>query len=147
MPRYVSREGVWYPAKEKIGLTNLSGKTKTVDGKKVEPKEPYIYEGPDRASLFELFQAKVETFGQNFRNNPEFLQAVRNQGFQSVDDYLKSIGYDEKKVQEEFEKKASIVHKDELPKRVKMVETLGGGVDTTGSGKDRYGGFGPQPKD
>lgn len=147
MPRYVSNKGVWFPAKERIALKNLSGKTKVVDGKEIEPGDDYIYEGPDRAALFELFKEGVETFGQDFRKNPEFLQGVRNQGFPSVEEFLKFIGYDEKKAEEEFEKKASKVHKDEIPKRVEMVRTLGGGTDTSGGGQDRYGGFGPQPKD
>lgn len=147
MPKYVSKEGVWYPAKERIALKNLSGKTKIVDGKEIQPGDDYIYEGADRAALFELFKAGVETFGQDFRKNPEFLQAVRNQGFQNVDEFLKAMGYDEKKALEEFEKKASVIHKDELPEKVKMVQILGGGQDTSGGGQDRYGGFGPQPKD
>lgn len=146
-PRYVSKEGTWHSAKEKIGLKNLSGETKVVDGKEVKHGEPYIYEGADRASLFEFYKAGVETFGQDFRKNPEFLQAIRTQGFGSVDEYLKYIGYDKEKVEKEFEEKASVVHKDELPKKVKAIETLGGGVDTSGGGQDRYGGFGPQPKD
>ena len=147
MPKYISKEGEWYPAKERIALKNLSGKVKMVDGKEVQPDDDYIYEGADRAALFELFKEGVEKFGQNFRSNPDFLQAVRNQGFQNVEEYLKAMGYDEKKSLEEFEKKASVVHKDELPKKVKMIETLGGGQDTSGGGQDRYGGFGSQPKD
>jgi len=146
MPRFISKEGVWYPAKERIALKNLSGKVKKVDGEEVRPGEEYIYKGPDRAALFELFKAKVETFGQDFRKDPDFLQAVRNQNFKDVDSYLEFIGYDKEKIEKEFQEKASQVHKDELPKRVKAIETLGGGVDTTGSGKDRYGGFGPQPE-
>lgn len=147
MPKYHSKAGVWHPAKEKVGLTNLSGKVKVVNDKEVQPGEPYVYEGPDRAALFELFLAKVETFGQDFRKNPEFLQAIRNQGFNNVDEYLKFVGYDEKMVEEEFQKKASVVNKHELPERVKSIETLGGGGDTTGTAKPRYGGFGEQPKD
>lgn len=147
MPKYYSKEGVWHPEKERIALKNLSGKVKIVDGKEVQPGEDYIYEGEDRAALFELFKVKVTTFGQDFRKNPEFLQAMRNQGFQTVDEYLKFIGYDKEKVEKDFKEKASVVNKDELPKKVKMVETLGGGIDTSGEAKPKYGGFGPQPKD
>jgi len=147
MPKFVSKEGAWYPAKERIALKNLSGKVKVVDEKEIQPGDDYIYEGGDRAALFELFKANVDHLGENFRRNPEFLQAMRNQGFNTVDDYLKAFGYDEKKVEEEFAAKASKVHKDELPKRVEAIKVLGGGKDTTGGGQDRYGGFGPQPKD
>lgn len=147
MSKWVSKEGEWYPAKERIALKNLSGKVKIIDGKEIQPGEDYIYEGGDRAALFELFKANVEKIGTNFRSNPEFLQAMRNQGFNSVDEYLKAIGYDEKKSEEDFNKKAKKVHKDEIPKRVEAIKVLGGGQDTAGGDQDRYGGFGPQPKD
>ena len=146
MPQYVSHEGIWHPAKEKVGLINKSGKTKEIDGKEVKDGDPYIYEGPDRAALFELFKQKVETLGTSFRNNPEFLTAIRNQGFQSVDDYLESIGYDENKALAEFEEKASVVQKHELPEKVAGVKVLGGGKDFAAQGEDVYGGFG-KPKD
>jgi len=147
MPQFISKDGVWHPATERVALRNLSGKVREVDGEKVQPGDEYIYKGPDRAALFELFQQKVENFGQDFRTNPEFLQAIRNQGFTSVDEYLKLIGYNAEKVEADFKKKASIVHKDELPKRVKSIEVLGGGQDTAGDAKTRYGGFGEPPKD
>jgi len=145
MPRWVSDRGTWYPAKERIALKNLSGKVKLVDGKEVQPGDDYIYEGPDRSALFELFDLKVETLGQDFRKNPEFLQAVRNQGFQDVSKFLEAYGYDDEKVKKEFEEKYSATHKDEIPKRVKAIETMGGGVDTAGVSKAKLGGFGPQP--
>ena len=65
----------------------------------------------------------------------------------NVEEYLTFIGYDKEKVEKEFEEKASKVHKDEIPERVKMIETPGGGIDTAGGNKPRYGGFGPIPKD
>lgn len=147
MSKYVSKEGEWYPAKERIALKNLSGKVKVVDGKEIQPGDDYIYEGGDRAALFELFQDNVDHLGTNFRNNPEFLQAMRNQGFNTVEEYLKASGYDEKKSEKEFAEKAEVVNKDSLPERVAAIKVLGGGKDTTGSGQDKYGGFGPQPKD
>ena len=149
-PRYVSHEGVWHPQKERVALKNLSGKEKVVDGEKIANGEEYIYKGADRAALFELFKEKVETFGQDFRKNTEFLQAVRNMGFSGkggVDEYLEFVGYDKERIDKEFKDKASVVNKNELPKRVKMIETLGGGRDTAGEAPPKYGGFGDQPKD
>ncbi|KKK95047.1 hypothetical protein LCGC14_2676740 [marine sediment metagenome] len=146
MPRYISHKGVCHPAKERIALKNLSGKVIQVDGKDVQPGDDYIYEGPDRAALFELYKAGEETFGQDFRKDPEFLKSVRAQGFNDVADYLKSMGYDEEKDNKEFNEKASVVHKREMPKRVAAIKTLGGGIDTSGEGQDRLGGFGPQPR-
>ena len=146
MPRFISKNGIWHPAKERIALKNLSGKVKIVDGKEVEPGDDYIYEGPDRASLFVLFKEKVETLGQDFRKNPEFLQAMRNQGFNNVEEYLELVGYDEKKIEEDFKKNAAVVNRGSIAKRVASVKTMGGGVDTAGTGKDKLGGFGPQPE-
>ena len=149
MPRFVSKDGVWHPQKERIALKNLSGKTKVIDGETVNNGEEYIYKGADRAALYELFKENVKTFGQDFRKNTEFLQGIRNQGFTGktgVDEYLEFIGYDEKKIEADFKKKASEITTHELPKKVKALETLGGGMDTAGGAKPRYGGFGDQPQ-
>lgn len=145
-PNYVSKEGVFFPAKEKVGLINRSGKTITVEGKEVKDGEPYIYEGVDRAALYELYLQGTETMGQNFRQNPEFLANVRNQGFSNVDEYLKAIGYEENMTEEEFEKKISRVNKHELPKKVAAVKVLGGGKDFAAQGEDKYGSF-DKPKE
>lgn len=146
MPHYISSKGLWFPAKERVALKNLSGKPKEVDGEVVQPGEEYIYKGPDRAALFDLWKEGVDTFGQDFRKNPEFLQGIRNQGFQNVEDFLKFVGYDEKADEEKFKEKAAKITKHELPKKVKAIEVLGGGQNTAGDG-DRYGGFGDVPKD
>ena len=141
MARFVSDEGVWSPSKEKVGLQNNSGKTITVNGKQILHGEPFIYEGPDRGALIELEDQGVTSFGESFRKHPEFLQAVRNQGFNNTDEYLKHLGYDEAKAKKEIEKTSTkITSQDELTKRTKMVETMGGG------GKDYPGGFGEIPK-
>ena len=145
MPRWISKGGEWFPAKEKVGLTNLSGKTKKVDGKDVAPGEPYVYEGADRASLFALYEEKVDKLGRNFRNDPDFISRVRQMGFETIDKYLEMIGYDQAKVEADFKKKASVVTKHELPKKVEAIKKLGGGQDTAGNGDDVYGGFGPPP--
>ena len=139
MPRYISKDGEWYPAKEKVSLIDHVG----TDGR--APGEPYIYEGPDRAALFELFRAGVEKFGINFMHDPELKHRVQSLGFKSVKAYAKAVGYDPEKAKEEFEKKAAVVSKHELPKKVEAIRKLGGGVDTSGGGQDRYGGFGPRP--
>jgi hypothetical protein len=146
MPNYVSLDGEWYPAKEKVSLKNITDEPKKIvklDGTEeiVQPGDPYIYEGPDRAALFELYKAGVEKFGIDFHHDPELLNRIKQLGFKNVDEYAKSMGYDKKKVQEEFEKKASVVNKYELPKRVKAIETMGGGIDFAGQGQDRPGGF------
>ena len=133
MSQFISKDGVWYPAKEKVGLVKKDG-------------TPYIYSGADRAALFELWQQKVETLGMDFRHDPDLLSRIRSLGFKDIDEYLATIGYDEKKVEENFKKNASVVNKHELPERIAAIETMGGGVDTSGQGNDISGGFG-KPKD
>ena len=144
-PSWISKDGVWHPAKEKVGLTNLSGKTKVIEGKKIKAGDPYVYEGPDRAALFELFKEKVETLGNDFKKDPDFLNRIRNLGFK-LDEYLQAVGYDAEKIEKDFKAKALKVQKHEIPEKIEAIETLGGGGDSSGGGKDKYGGFGPQPE-
>lgn len=140
MPRYVSKDGEWYPALEKVSLIDHVGK----DGR--QPGDPYIYEGPDRAALFELFKAGVEKFGVHFMHDSDLIRRVKELGYKDVKEYAKSVGWDEKKVMEEFNKKAAVVTKHELPTKVKMIETMGGGLDTAGQGQDKKGGFDLPPE-
>ena len=143
MAKFISDGGQWSPGKEHIGLTNLSDKPIKYDGKTYEPGEPFIYIGPDREAVKMLNEAGEEKLGHYFKNDPEFLQAVRNIGFQNADEYLAQIGYDEEKAKEEFNKKASVVNKHELPKKAKEIIIMGGGKDTSGSkDNDVIGGFG-----
>jgi len=152
--------GKWHPAKEIASLVNRSNKAieiEMTDGegkkfkKKINPGEPYIYEGPDRAALFELWEldktGKTTTLGSDFRQNPEFLESyakARNAfGFNSVDEYLMYLNYDFKKVKEDFDKKASIITKHELSARIAEIKRIGGGSDLANPGKNiKYGGFG-----
>jgi hypothetical protein len=152
VPTYISKGGIWHPAKERVGLKNFSEKTiknpstdEKLKEEEIKPGEDYIYSGPDRAALFELWQVKAETLGTDFRQNPEFLQAVRNMGYSSYKKYLKDIGFDEKKMEEDFKKKAESISSHELPKRVKALDTLAGGKDFSGSGNDMKGGFDKPP--
>ena len=142
MSRWVSKDGIWHPAKEKVALKNITDKVKVINGQTVQPGEPYIYEGPDRAALFELFEQKVETLGQDFRQDIELINRVKQLGYTSVDDYAKAMGYDKDKVEALFNKNASVVTQHELPKRVEALNELGGGTDMSGQGKSIVGGFG-----
>lgn len=152
MPTYHSRMGVWHPAKERVALKNHSEqviKNPSTDEKykdeEVKPGEDFIYSGPDRAALFDLWQAKVESFGSDFRTDPEFLQAVRNMGYSTYKKYLKDIGFDETKLKKEFEETSEKVNMHELPKKVKAINMLAGGMDTAGGGNDIRGDFKAPP--
>ena len=132
-PNWISKDGVWHPAKEHVVLPHLVG------------TEREVYDGPDRAALFILYKEKKETLGMNFRHDPELINRTRQLGFKSVDEYAKAMGYDKEKVEKNFEEKAAQVTKHELPKKVDAIKKLGGGRDTSGQGNDTYGGFG-KPK-
>lgn len=172
MATWISDEkGVLHPAKERVSLKNLSGKAikvkqKDDDGKEftqtIAPMADYIYEGPDRAALFDWWEQngrpsseemkKLDgnvTMGEDFRVNHEFIKQFSNakqmQGFNTVDEYLTYLGYDSKKSHERFLDKASVVAKHEMPSRVSEIKKLGGGQDYATGKLNRYGGFGDAP--
>lgn len=153
MPTFVSNKGVWYPAKEKIGLVykgkksipkDKLSKSIVINGDVLRPGDPFIYDGADRAALQMLQEEGVETLGKDFRRDPEFLQAVRNMGFNSVLEYLKHIGYDDEAEEKKFQEKAAQVEAHEIPARVEEIEVMGGGKDFAGGGNDIIGGFGEE---
>jgi len=145
MPNFISNKGEWYPAKQKVGLVNNTGKAFKYRNKTIQPGEPFIYEGADMGALKMLHEAGQQTLGQDFRHDPEFMQAVRNQGFNSVDEYLKHIDYDEQADEDKFKEQAEVVLKGEMPERVKEVITIGGGKDFSGNkDNDLIGGFGDE---
>lgn len=174
MSSWVSDEkGVWHPAKERVPLYNRSGKSIEIeqtasDGakfkQKIAPGASYIYEGPDRAAMFqwweengkptaEQMKEKIDgnvTFGDDFRKNSEFMEQYSKFkqmfGFENVDKYLEYIGYDSKKAHKRFLEKASVINMHESPNRIDELQRLGGGTDNANPGKNlRFGGFGDMP--
>ena len=126
MPTWISKEGEWFPAKEHAVLPHLSGTSREV------------YDGPDRGALYQLWQESgkpedakrcLEHLGSNFRNDPDFINRVRQLGFSSVKEYLAFIGYDETKAMKQAEDNLVRVKSHEVLKRAKAVETEGGGVE------------------
>lgn len=149
MGNFVSNGGKWYAAKEKIALVNKGKEPIFYKGKEIAPGDPFIYEGADREALKALNEAGEEFLGKDFKRDPDFLQAVRNMGFQSgeqgVKDYLEMIGYNEKEEEERFKKISSVVKRHELPEKAKEIVAFGGGKDTTGNrNNDIVGGFGDE---
>jgi hypothetical protein len=157
MPTFISERGILHPAKESVSL--IYNGTKKIAKKDLpkgvtipesseflEPGKSFLYDGPDRAALQMIFKETNGDgyLGSDFRTDPEFLQSVRNRGFNTVDDYLKSIGYDEAKDKKKFEEKVSKVQAHEIENRVNEIEVLAGGRDFTGSKNDIIGGFGDE---
>jgi hypothetical protein len=148
MPTFVSNKGVWYPAKEKIGLTNVSEEDIVYKGKRIKPGEPFVYAGPDREAVKRIKEENGEdgeTLGTDFRTDPDFIQATRTMGFNTVEEYLKMMGYDEEADNKKFKEKASSVKAHEPPVPVDETYIPGGGRNTAGDkSQDLTGGFGDQ---
>ena len=147
MPSFVSNKGLWSPAKEVIGLINKSTEVIKYDGKDIQPGQPFVYSGPDREALKMLNDAGAATLGTDFLHDPEFRQAVRNQGFENIEDYLKHIGYDEEADTKKFKERTATVKAHEVPSRVAKINTMGGGKDFSGNkDNDIVGGFGDEKR-
>lgn len=173
MSTWISDErGILHPARERVPLYNRSDKTLEIeqtaaDGTKfkvnVPPGASYIYEGPDRAAMLqwweengrpsaEQMQEKIGnvTFGEDFRKNNEFMEQYAKFrqmfGFKNVEEYLTYLGYDQKKLHEQFLKKATVISTHDAPSKVREIQMVGGGDDKANPGKNlRYGGFGEVP--
>lgn len=155
MPRWITDEkGKWYPAKEKVALRNNS-KESIVNpsatwsnhfGEEVGAGEPFIYEGPDRAALEQLFaEGNLEFLGNDWREDPYILDIVRERGYKDVETYAKAKGFNETKAKERFESLAAVTASHEITKKVEAIKKIGGGQDSSGQGNDAYGGFGVPP--
>ena len=164
MATFISNKGEWHPAKESVGLIYVGDKTHkkedlpdsiTISKDVLTKGDPFIYNGPDRDALKILEQdgqvvkvegKEIKVLGSDFRKDPEFLQAIRNQGFNSVKDYLKNLGYDEEADTKKFEEKAESVLAHEVPKRNKEIRIMGGGKNTADGSADTdiIGGFGEE---
>ena len=146
MPTFVSVSGEWSPGKERVALKNLSGKVKTINGQTVEPGDDYIYEGPDRAALYLLYEQGSEKLGQHFRTNMDMVNLVRQLGFKTMDEYLDFVGV--KETDEEKKSKEALVSKvtrHELPKRIKEIEVMSGGTEQGTGTIIRKGGWDRPP--
>lgn len=119
-PSWISKDGVWQPAKEKA-----------YDAKKNE-----IYEGPDRAATEVLAEKEVEFLGMEAKNDPQIMELARQRN-QTVEQYMEQNKPlpSQKKAQEEAQNEV-IEHKDKPKKR---------GVKPRGGGITISGGFGDMP--
>jgi len=170
MSTWVSDEkGLLHPAKERVGLKNLSGKAIKIkqmadDGKEytktVKPGEDYIYEGPDRGAMLQWWEENgrptaeqiaampegAVTMGSPFQTNQEFMDFYAKYrqafGFQNMGEFLTYLGYDENKQRERFKNLSQNLNLHELPDRVPEIKKVGGGDDRANPGKNiRAGGW------
>ena len=175
--KWISDEkGLLHPARERgvplYNRTNKSIKVEQTDdaGKKfimtVKPGQPYIYEGPDRAAMFQWWEENGKptaeqiknmpneaiTMGSSFQTNQEFMDFYAKYrqafGFQNMQEFLNYLGYDEKKQKERYQKLSQDINLHDLPDRVPEIKKVGGGDDRANPGKNlRYGGWGEQPNE
>lgn len=127
MPSYVSKDGVWKPAKEKVGITNSKG-------------EPDIYEGDDRAALEEIKAGNVES--KPFWLDTEWVNRVRQLHNMSMEEYMKSVGFDKETSNQEFEKKIKEVNTHKDSPRKPGSKFASGGKNTAGNSGHLEGDFG-----
>lgn len=122
MPSYISKEGVWEPAQERVVLPDAQ-------------KGQEIYEGPDRAATEELKAAGVDHFGQHYSMDSELVMRARQLGFKNVDEYLRMFNYDRAKANEAYEKaKAQVVTHRDPPKVTPIHPETGGTAKLQGFG-------------
>lgn len=119
MPSYVSNNGVWEPAKEKVAILDKQG-------------EPAVYEGKDRAALEAIANGDVTS--QPFWKDTEFINRVRQVHNMSMEEYMKANGFDEKTSKAEFEKKMEVVNLHKPPVRKVAKRQRSGGANTAKGG-------------
>ncbi len=152
MSKFVSVLGKWIPAMETANMVNTFGKTiesEFIIGQDgthvVKEGEKFIYKGPNREAVKMLKEMGEEHLGRDFREDPEFLQAVRNLGFNDKEQYLKSIGFDEEKSKKEQNDLALILDTVKNKAKTKEILEIAGGRDFTGNRENTaVGGFGPE---
>lgn len=168
MSSWISDEkGLLHPAKESASLVNRSNKNIVIeqtadDGKKykktIKPGGSYIYEGPDRAAMFQWWEENGRptaeqiknmpndsiTVGTSFHTNQEFMDYYGKYrqafGFQDMAEFLTYLRYDEKGQKERFQKLSQEVTLHELPDRVPEIKKMGGGDDRANPGNNRRAG-------
>ena len=132
MPNYNSKDGKWFPAKEKVSLVD-----KTTG-------EPYIYEGPDRAALETLKETGEEFLGKDFHDDPDIMNRAHERK-QTVDEFCKTKINTKEKREAAFKKNADKTVLHTAPaKKLEAKQRQTGGSNTAGTGGNLSGGFGSQ---
>jgi hypothetical protein len=157
MASWISEEGVFFPANERVSMMNETDEeidNPSIEGSqyygmKVPPRSPYVYEGPCRDALKVLHDLGLEEqgyMGDHFSQNEKMRDLAREFNCKDVAEYVKkTTNYNSDRAKEivaEYKKK-SITH-GPLHK-VANVRPSGGGTNTTGKGNDMEGAIGTPP--
>ena len=133
MPLFHSKDGVWFPGKEKVALIDKNG-------------EPYVYEGPDRAAL-ELLAKEyngAQTMGQPFWEDAETIERAHEKKM-TVDEFCKVKLHPQDVRDKDFEVRASKVNLHKSPDKKAGIRSASGGKNTAIKGNsptDLSGDFG-----
>lgn len=116
MPTFISPNGLWKAAHERVSYIDKDG-------------VPQIYDGPDRAAM-EFIAQEGGTVGQDALKDPQLLQASRNAGFPTLEAYLEYFKPTEQEVKKvEDAQKNTISHVVKPPVEPVETGTLGGHFD------------------
>lgn len=127
MPSFISKDGVWEPAKEKAAIVNAKG-------------EPEIYSGPDRAAVEYMKEQGATTLGTHFTKDPEVIMRARQMNM-TVEEFCNTKYYTDEMRAKDYAaaSKEVVTHVNPTPKPA--TKFASGGRNTAGAG--HYdGGFG-----
>jgi hypothetical protein len=129
MPSWISKRGIWTPAKEKVAVTTINEDGST---------NPEIYQGDDRAAKEVLKEQNLPFLGMDATRDPDVIMRARNMNM-TVEEFLKlEEPLTAEQIKNESEKATKVVsHQPEKGKP--MVRPQGGGVTIEG-------GFGETPR-
>lgn len=156
MAKWISEGGMFFPANERVGLTNNTDKVITNPSaewsmfynEEVQPGADYIYEGPCRDALKILREQGLEDLGflgDHFTQNNDMIELARIKYNKTVEEYAEMMGYNKDKAKELAEKYKKQVFVRLEPKRVPEIKISGGGTNRAGTGGDKAGGLGDIP--
>lgn len=136
MPNFVSKEGVWVPAREKVSIMDENG-------------EPEIYEGPDREAVKMLKEMGTaiddegnSVMGQHFTDNPDMYELARAKHYDTVEEYAERMGYNKDKAKKIYEENLKEIKTHKDPDKKKTTVSSPGGMDTANGKVVDKGGFG-----
>ncbi len=133
MPSWISKLGIWKPAKEKAYVPADEGKGRT---------EGYIYEGPDRAAKDVLARQGVPHLGMLSSEDPEVIMRARQLNM-SVEAFIKMNEPPSAATQAQTQKTDAFVQQHRPEPRKPGVKPQGGRAPDRPESEG--GGFGDAP--
>ena len=159
MAKFISDEGIQYPANERIGLKNETKEmmiNPSVEGSRfygeeVEPGDDYIYEGPCRDAIKILTDLGLYPdpgfMGEHYTTNNDLINLAKYKHYDTVQDYVKGeVHYDAEEAQNKIKEYREKFFSRKPAERVKPIKPISGGRNTAGTEGSISGGMGDIPK-